>query len=139
MFLACGFFLKNNSFNLLFQFVLTHQSVIIVVRLIRANLGTNEFGLNEVFYNHFQRLTILSYIARKNNGNMTIIMDSAARLTFPVALTRKKIGTPMSAAAPKQSNCRFVRLKNTFVFTLVRSRGTGIYAAKQFPPSLSER
>ena len=59
MFLACGFFLKNNSFNLLFQFVLTHQSVIIVVRLIRANLGTNEFGLNEVFYNHFQRLTIL--------------------------------------------------------------------------------
>lgn len=82
MFLACGFFLKNNSFNLLFQFVLTHQSVIIVVRLIRANLGTNEFGLNEVFYNHFQRLTILSYIARKNNGNMTIIMDSAARLTF---------------------------------------------------------
>lgn len=130
---------ENNSFNLLFQFVLTHQSVIIVVRLIRANLGTNEFGLNEVFYNHFQRLTILSYIARKNNGNMTIIMDSAARLTFPVALTRKKIGTPMSAAAPKQSNCRFVRLKNTFVFTLVRSRGTGIYAAKQFPPSLSER
>ena len=48
MFLACGFFLKNNSFNLLFQFVLTHQSVIIVVRLIRANLGTNEFGLNKV-------------------------------------------------------------------------------------------
>lgn len=139
MFLACGFFLKNNSFNLLFQFVLTHQGVIIVVRLIRANLGTNEFSLNEVFYNHLQRLTILSYIARKNNGNMTIIMDSAARLTFPVALTRKKIGTPMSAAAPKQSNCRFVRLKNTFVFTLVRSRGTGIYAAKQFPPSLSER
>ena len=70
---------------------------------------------------------------------MTIIMDSAARLTFPVALTRKKIGTPMSAAAPKQSNCLFVRLKNTFVFTLVRSRGTGIYAAKQFPPFLSER
>ena len=30
-----------------------------VVRLIRANLGTNEFSLNEVFYNHFQRLTIL--------------------------------------------------------------------------------
>ena len=59
MFLACGFFLKNNSFNLLFQFVLTHQGVIIVVRLIRANLGTNEFSLNEVFYNHLQRLTIL--------------------------------------------------------------------------------
>ena len=58
MFLACGFFLKNNSFNLLFQFVLTHQSVIIVVRLIRANLGTNEFSLNKVFYNHFQRLSI---------------------------------------------------------------------------------
>ena len=66
-------------------------------------------------------------------------MDSAARLTFPVALTRKKIGNQMTAPEIKQSNCRFVRLKNTFVFTLVRSRGTGIYAAKQFPPSLSER
>ena len=63
-------------------------------------------------------------------------MVSAARLTFPVPLTKKKIGTPMSAAEPKQISCRFVRLKNTFVFTLVRSRGTGIYAAKQFPPYL---
>lgn len=35
------------------------QNKAIVVRLIRANLGTNEFSLNEVFYNHFQRLTIL--------------------------------------------------------------------------------
>ena len=62
---------------------------------------------------------------------MTIIMVNAARLTFPVPLTRKKIGTPMSAAEPKQISCRFVRLKNTFVFTLVRSRGTGIYAATE--------
>ena len=35
----------------------------------------------------------------------------------------------MSAPAPKQIGCRVVRLKNTFVLTRVRSRGTGIYAA----------
>lgn len=33
----------------------------------------------------------------------------------------------MSAAAPKQISCLFVRLKNALVLTLVRSRGTGIY------------
>ena len=60
---------------------------------------------------------------------MIIIMPNAARLTLPQDLSRKKNGTPMSAAIPKQISCRFVRLKNTFDFTLVRSRGTGIYAA----------
>ena len=70
-----------------------------------------------------------SYIAKKNRGSMTIIMVIAARLTFPMLLTKKNNGTPMSAAAPKQISCRLVRLKNALVFTLVRSRGTGIYAA----------
>lgn len=63
-----------------------------------------------------------------------IIMHMAAKLTLPVCLNKKKDGTPISAAAPKHSNCLFVMLKNTFVFTLVKSRGTGIYAAKRKPP-----
>lgn len=72
-----------------------------------------------------------SYIARKNNGSMSRIIPSAARLTFPAAFRRKKKGTPMSAAAPKQINCLFVRLNRTFDFTLVRSRGIEIYALVQ--------
>ena len=72
-----------------------------------------------------------SYIARKNRGSMTRIIPSAARLTFPAAFRRKKKGTPMSAAAPKQINCLFVRLNRTFDFTLVRSRGIEIYALIQ--------
>ena len=54
-----------------------------------------------------------------------------ARLVLPVLLMRKKAGTPMSAAAPKQTSCRFVRPKNALVFTRVRSRGMEIYAAME--------
>jgi len=56
---------------------------------------------------------------------MTII-HIAARLKLPMLLIAKKDGTPTSAAAPKQMSCRFVRPKNTLVFTRVRSRGTEI-------------
>lgn len=70
----------------------------------------------------------LSYMARKNNGSMTIIMPSTAKLTFPLAFNRKNTGTPIRAADPKQSNCRFVKLNKIFDFTRVKSRGTGIYA-----------
>ena len=42
-----------------------------------------------------------------------MIMPNAARLTLPKDLSKKKNGTPISAAAPKQTSCRFVRLKNT--------------------------
>jgi len=42
---------------------------------------------------------------------------------------KKKDGTPISAASPKQMSCLFVRFKNTLVLTRVRSLGTGIYAA----------
>ena len=65
---------------------------------------------------------------------MTKIMANAARLTLPVRFTQKKNGTPRSAAAEKQTNCRFVRFRKTFAFTRVRSRGTGIYAAIHIPP-----
>ena len=40
----------------------------------------------------------------------------------------------MTAAAPKQISCRAVRLKATLDFTLLKSRGTEIYAAKKTPP-----
>ena len=52
-----------------------------------------------------------------------------ARLVLPVPRIRKNAGMPMSAAAPKQTSCRFVRPKNALVFTRVRSRGMEIYAA----------
>lgn len=66
-----------------------------------------------------------SYMARKKSGSMTIIMPIAARDTFPSFLSRKKDGTPMSAAAPKQMSCLFVRLKTSFDLTRVRSREIG--------------
>ena len=79
----------------------------------------------------------LSYIARKNNGNMMIIIPITARLVFPVTFFNpKNTGIPISAAPPKQINCRFVRLKNTLVFTFDKSRGTGTYAATLHTPFL---
>lgn len=53
-------------------------------------------------------------------------MPKAARLRLPQLLSKKKDGTPMSAAAPKHKSCRFVKPKKTLVFTRVRSRGTEI-------------
>ena len=52
----------------------------------------------------------------------------------PESRRTKNSGTPMRAAVPKQSSCRFVRLNATFDFTFVRSRGTEIYAANKAPP-----
>ena len=72
-------------------------------------------------------------------GSMMIIMPIAARDTLPDCFHRKKAGTPTSAPAPQQRSCRFVRLKNTFDFTRVKSRGTEIYAANCNPPHFSER
>jgi hypothetical protein len=43
----------------------------------------------------------------------------------------------MSAATEKQISCLFVRLKNTFDFTRVRSLGTEIYADNMFSSFLS--
>ena len=41
-----------------------------------------------------------------------MIMPNAARLTLPKDLSKKKNGTPISAAAPKQTSCRFVGLSS---------------------------
>lgn len=48
---------------------------------------------------------------------------------MPLFFNRKNVGTPMSAAAPKQRSCRLVRFIKTFVLTLDKSRGTEIYDA----------
>lgn len=58
-------------------------------------------------------------------------MPSTAKLTFPLVFNKKNTGTPIRAADPKQSNCRFVKLNKIFDFTRVKSRGTGIYATNQ--------
>ena len=52
----------------------------------------------------------------------------------PESRRTKNSGTPMRAAVPKQSSCRFVRLNATLDLTLVKSRGTEIYAANKAPP-----
>lgn len=70
-----------------------------------------------------------SYMARKNRGSIRMIMPITARLVLPVLFKRKNAGRPIAAAAPKHTSCRLVSPKKTLVFTLVRSRGTEIYAA----------
>ena len=57
---------------------------------------------------------------------MTNIIPSDAILRFPVLLSKKKDGTPISAATKKHINCLFVMLNMTFDFTLVKSLGTEI-------------
>ena len=65
-------------------------------------------------------------------GIITTIIPIAAKLIFPVLFRTKKSGTPISAPAPKQSSCLFVRFMNTLVFTLDKSLGTEINAAIGF-------
>lgn len=72
-----------------------------------------------------------SYIATRKKGSMTMTMQMAAALIPVWPLSKKKSGTPMSAPHPKQTSCLFVRLNMTFVFTAVRSLGTGTYATQR--------
>ncbi len=64
---------------------------------------------------------------------MTTIIAIAARLVPALSLRKKKSGKPTPKAAAKQTSCRFVRLKATFVLTLDKSFGTGTYAKKKPP------
>ena len=59
---------------------------------------------------------------------MTTIMQTVAVLELTELRSKKKSGTPMSAAAPKQPSCRLVSPNITFDFTFVRSFGTVTYA-----------
>ena len=69
-----------------------------------------------------------SYIASRNRGSMTTIMQTVAVLELTAVLSKKKSGTPMSAAAPKHINCRLVRPNMTLDFTFVKSFGIVTYA-----------
>ena len=65
-----------------------------------------------------------SYIARKNSGSISPIMSNAAA-ELPIAPRVKMYaGIPVTAAAPKQSNWRFVKFRAILVLTLLRSFGT---------------
>ena len=69
-----------------------------------------------------------SYMASRNRGSMTTIMQTVAVLELTVLRSRKKSGTPMSAAVPKHTSCRLVSPNSTLLFTFVRSFGTVTYA-----------
>ena len=55
---------------------------------------------------------------------MARIITSAATVVPVLPLSKKKSGTPISAATEKQISCRFVKLKSTLDFTFVKSFGT---------------
>lgn len=55
---------------------------------------------------------------------MTTIITIAAAVVPMLPLSKKKSGTPMSAASPKQISCRFVKLKSTLDLIFVKSFGT---------------
>lgn len=61
---------------------------------------------------------------------MTSIIINAAALVPALSLSKKKSGNPIRRATEKHISCRFVRLRATFVLTLVKSLGTGTYAIK---------
>ena len=69
-----------------------------------------------------------SYMAKRKQGSMTAHINAAATVVLVLPLSKKKSGNPIARAAAKQTICRFVRLSATFVFTFVRSLGTGTYA-----------
>ena len=54
---------------------------------------------------------------------MTAIIAIDARLVPVLSLSRKKSGTPIIAAAPKQITCRLVSPNRTLLCTLLRSFG----------------
>lgn len=57
---------------------------------------------------------------------MITIIPITAVFTLVMFLSKKKDGTPISAATPKQISCLLVKLNITLLFTFVRSRGTEI-------------
>lgn len=69
-----------------------------------------------------------SYMASRKKGSITTIMQRVAALELTAVLSKKKSGTPMSAAAPKHINCRLVSPNRTLDFTFVKSFGIVTYA-----------
>ena len=64
-----------------------------------------------------------SYMANRNHGTITRIIKNAAALIGMYSRSRKKSGSPMTAAEPKHTICRLVRPSANLVFTRVRSFG----------------
>ena len=52
-------------------------------------------------------------------------LDNLGYNSYYQTINAKNTGKPTRAAAPKQSNCRFVRLKRIFDLTFDKSRGVG--------------
>ena len=73
---------------------------------------------------------------KRKHGSITKIITIAAKLVPALSLSRKNSGKPRANAAAKKMSCRLVRLNATFVFTFVKSLGTGTYAKKK-PPFVS--
>ena len=69
-----------------------------------------------------------SYMARKNIGSISAIINNTATLLPSAILDIKYVGTPTAAADEKHISWRLVRLNATLVFTFERSFGTGTYA-----------
>ena len=59
---------------------------------------------------------------------MTTIIQNVAVLDPAVLWSKKKSGTPTSAADPKHTSCRFVRPNSILLLIFVRSFGTVTYA-----------
>ena len=69
-----------------------------------------------------------SYIARRNNGAITIIISNTAGVFPIVPRVNRYIGIPVTAAVPKQINCLFVIFNATLVLILFTSRGIAVKA-----------
>ena len=118
----------NNPAYLLIQFILPLQQGIEVIRPVGPLTGPEDAGPDDVSGHLLQGLAVFLIHAQKEKGSITSIMHMAAVLLPRGRRRRKNSGAPISTPAPKQMSWRLVRLNMTFVFTRVRSLGTGTYA-----------
>ena len=78
------------------------------------------------FFNSFSAgCPSFSYIANRKNGAISAIINNSAGVLPIPPLVKKYVGIPTAPPREKQMSCRLVKLKATFVLTLVRSFGTG--------------
>src|SRR5574344_506903 len=137
--LACGFFLKNNSLNLLFKLILTHQSVVIVVRLIRSNLGTNKFCLNEMSCNDFQRLTVLFVHSQKEQGKHDNHHGQCRKAYISCSFDQKENRHPNECRRAETDQLSFCQIEEHLCFYPRQVTGYGDICCHEKPPSLVGR
>jgi hypothetical protein len=75
------------------------------------------------FKNFSSGMPLRSYMANMKNGSMTTTMTNAAALVGANVRSKKKSGSPVAAAEPKHTVCRFVKPSKNFVRTRVKSFG----------------